>query len=151
MHRWAVLSTERIQLHRMLVRDILLEHSLQLHELPRRHLCGIGGGLDMHQLCLGEELVERDRLDELHELRCGQVLVGGRLGLLRLRPRHLRGGLRRLGLHELLRGPIPLHFRRDKLLELPRRSSHDPDRGLELQPLQRWSLRRFRWGIRCLH
>ena len=64
-------------MHRMLARNILLGHCLQLHELPRRHLCGIGGGLGMHQLCLGEELVERDRLDELHKLRYGQVLVGG--------------------------------------------------------------------------
>ena len=77
MPRWAVLSSERIQLHRMLVRDILLGHYLQLHELSRRHLFGIGGGLVMHQLCLGEELVGRSRLYELHELRSGQVLVGG--------------------------------------------------------------------------
>ena len=61
----------------MLIRDLLLGHCLQLHELPRRHLFGISGGLGMHQLCLGEELVERDRLDELLELCCGQVLVGG--------------------------------------------------------------------------
>jgi Fe-S oxidoreductase len=71
MHRWAVLSSERIQLQCMLVRDILLGHCLQLHELPRRRLCGIGGGLGMHQLFFGEELIKRDRLDELHELRCG--------------------------------------------------------------------------------
>ena len=61
----------------MLAWDLLLGHFLELHELPRRHLCGIGRRFGMHQLCLGEELVERDRLDDLHELRCGQVLVGG--------------------------------------------------------------------------
>ena len=61
----------------MLGRDLLLGLCLQLHKLPRRHLRGIGGRLGMHQLCVGEELVERDRLDELLKLRCGQVLVGG--------------------------------------------------------------------------
>ena len=64
-------------MHLMLGRDILLGHCLQLHELPYRHLFGIGSGFDMHQLCLGEELVKCDRLDELLELRCGQVLVDG--------------------------------------------------------------------------
>ena len=58
-------------------RPILGLGRLELHELPRRHLCGIGRRFGMHQLCLGEELVGRSRLYELHELRSGQVLVGG--------------------------------------------------------------------------